>query len=105
MGIAMDRIGRPAAPYNAAHDNFHIQKNKEQVLMDFEAAGFTNVKSWYQPSNWFFANGHDFLERFVKGQIKATGGADLDPELEQSIVHVFDELKFYLNLNYLANSL
>ena len=28
----------------------------------------------------------------MKGQIKATGGADLDPELEQSIVHVFDEL-------------
>jgi hypothetical protein len=28
----------------------------------------------------------------VRGQIKATGGADLDSELEQAIVEVFDEL-------------
>ena len=46
-GLAMEKLGRPQVPYNAANDNFHIQKNKEQVLKDFKAVGFTNVKSWY----------------------------------------------------------
>ena len=90
--LASERLGRPSVAYNAAHDNFHISKNRDQVLKDFEKAGFTDIKSWYQPANWYFEDGKDFLNLFVRGQIKATGGADLDTELEQAIVEVFDEL-------------
>jgi hypothetical protein len=47
-------------------DNFHINDKIEEVKDEFNKAGFSGLKVWYQPSNWYFKNGKEFVANFVE---------------------------------------
>lgn len=55
---------------------------------EFQRIGFKDVRMWYQPSNWFYKNGHDYVEKFVKFN---TGAASDDRELLDLCAKMFDE--------------
>lgn len=51
-------------------------------------AGFSkNLKCWYQPANWIFKDGNDFVDRFVMGP----NGSNHDDELKKMVAQIYDE--------------
>lgn len=60
---AKRRLGRPE---NDLPPMFHISQNIESVKKEFVSAGFApDLKCWYQPANWMFNDGEDFVKRFM----------------------------------------
>jgi ubiquinone/menaquinone biosynthesis C-methylase UbiE len=56
---AMEQLGREITP--EFKSNFDIQKNQEEVKNYFRETGFSNLRAWYQPANWFYRDGQDFV--------------------------------------------
>jgi ubiquinone/menaquinone biosynthesis C-methylase UbiE len=62
--MACERLGRPA-PEGPPRTNFHLNEKKEEVCAEFLKAGFKDLKMWYQPSNWLYRNGEEFVKAFL----------------------------------------
>ena len=45
-----------------AKTNFTLGSDMDQLVKDFEEAGFTNIKWWYQPCNFIFYSGEEYFE-------------------------------------------
>ena len=54
----------------------------------FLAAGFNEVKMWYQPANWHYRNGEEYVKEFLE---------DINPivkedaEVRAECIRLFDE--------------
>lgn len=68
-------------------DNFQISTNIEQVKKDFIDVGFTGLKAWYQPANWFYKDGHDFVQKFEPNMPAAA----LNDEIRSLIAQEYDK--------------
>jgi hypothetical protein len=54
------------------------------------------LRCWFQPANWIYKDGRDFLERFIKDEQNPHFGIKPDDfELLETIVEIFDSQKEY----------
>ena len=86
MQEANKRLGRNVPPQSP---DFNISKNIEDVKKDFVKAGFSDkIKHWYQPANWNYEDGADFVEKFM---VTIPGNPELDSEMRKTITEIYDE--------------
>lgn len=88
LNKALEKLGRPLPPA-PPRTNFHLSDGKDEMRAEFEKIGFKDVRMWYQPSNWLYRDGKEYVELFLKEN--PDNKAILDEELMEMAAKIFDE--------------
>ena len=55
------------SPLTLPNNNFWLGNDLEKTKARFMNAGFKEVKMWYQPANWLYRDGTEFVNGFLIG--------------------------------------
>jgi len=89
IGQAREALG---GPKYETPGYFHITQNWDEVRKEFIKAGFhKSVKSWFQPNNWWFKDGKDFVERFYKSN--PLHAPNVTEPMEKKVAELYDKME------------